>query len=583
VLLIWVGAALSGCGGGGSSTTGNSAATTTTTTTTGQWLLGPAGPAVAATINSADSTKSQPLQAVFAVDAKAPSTPQKVFSAGEAKLVSLTMQFSGADLGIRHYIYTNVDGRIYGVDRSAGIVTPAVISTLNTASSCLGNGFMPLMNLYQPARTWLVLKVPGVDGKCETGDDGYQAIRVDMNSNTAPLVLDSYPLTEFEDAKGDLIGLVALRGSNLVVLDADLQNPVAISPVVATSSLSLNAHVSYVDGRNILLYQDAGKVWGVDLSSASRTPVSLVTLASGDNLNIPTDDGSNVYLWISSGSSGERVIRVSSALQTSVVASLNTASNYGSLANVSGNRLVFGSYGSTNSTVVSMPKAGASSWTTLRTASSGPISWIELTHENAWISYQDSSTSALQAAVVTLDGSVSAALGNSHVLGSLVNIPSGTSLNSGVPEGTYADGVLVLQGASGEAFTTILQAGSSLALYDGNTRGLLKKLGTFPSAPSGRVDWVGPTLMLGAASLFEYVVIDANGNPTNGDLYFARLDSSGQLVKITSNLGTAAPASAVEKNTAALHAEAASVSGSQSASPLFSGVPDYIKRRLQRH
>jgi len=518
----------------GESVTSNNATLTVTQPTggNGYYLLASAGPIVDGTISFANGTQPLPTQAVVAVNTAAPNGGAvTVEPAGQTRFIFSSV-IEGAVNGnqvtnLRSRIATYFKaGRLYKVDQvvaDATLPTPQLVSALATTQVCGDSGIasVPIYatggNLANAQGSWMFLRGPGADNLCNTADDNYWAVRLDMLATDLPRTLPGEPQVDILAANGAYAGVVVRTGSQMRRSDADINN-------VNTVLFSIDP-VSYVNlGRTfgstlpgIWLFIEGGKLWGVNLA-APATRVELATLAAGESSSPSiASDGSSVFVGLST-STAARVLRVNESLTTTTVATLNQP-----LVNMglTLTRLVMQTQGSP-ANLLSVDKAGGAT-TPLASFGAGVIPGLLLTSgENVYMSqYQFGATGAsVSTLVIGADGSNPVMLAATDIKRAVA--PATASLAVGVSS-NYA--VILIDGVT----SLTSNAGGTLRAVNGATRATILTYGSLPASPEGPIyGAVADPLQFGQSGLLTFIDITSGF----GNLFYFKSDAAG-LIRVT--------------------------------------------------
>jgi hypothetical protein len=527
-------------GSASESVTSNNATLTVTQPTAGNgyYLLTSAGPLVDGTITFANGTQALPTQAVMAVNTAAPNSGAvTVEPAGLTRfLFSSVLEgtVNGSQVSnLRSRLGTYFKaGRLYKVDQvvaNATLPLPQLVSALATTQVCGDSGIAasPIYatgnNLANPQGSWLFLRGPGTDALCNTADDNYWAVRLDMLASDLPRTLPGEPQVDIVAANGAYAGVVVRDGNQMRRSDADINN---VNTLLFTVDAASYTNLGRTFGSSLpgfWLFIEGGKLWGVNLATPA-TRVELATLATGESSS-PTivSDGGSVFVGLSTSTSA-RVLRVNESLtNTTTVATLNQP-----LVNMALTltRLVMQTQGSP-ANLLSVEKAGGPT-TPLISFGAGVIPGVLLTSgENVYMAqYQFGTTGAtVSTLVIGGDGNNPVTLVSTDIKRGVA--PATVSLAVGV--GTnyaviLADGVTSLTS----------NAGATLRAINGATRATIVTYGSVPASPDGPV-YAATTdpLQYGQSGLFTFIDITSGF----GDLYYFKSDAAG-LIRVT-NFGSA--------------------------------------------
>ena len=507
------------------------------------YLLASAGPTVLAKITFANGMQDVPTQALLAVNAAAPGSgaltlepvgqTRFLFSSGVEGTVN-----AGQVSNLRSRIGTYFKGgRLYKIDQvvaNGGVPAPQVVSALTTTQVCGDAGiaasptYAQGNDLSNPPHGWMFLRGPGADGLCDTADDNYWAVRLDMLGTDLARTLPGEPQVDISTSNGGFAGVVLRAGNEMRRTDVDINNANTVLFSINAASYTNLGRVFGSTLPGIWLFIEGGKLWGVNLATPA-TRVELATLAAGESVSpqIGTD-GASAFVGLSTSTSA-RVLRVNESLtNTTTVTTLTQP-----LANLalSSTRLVMLTQGSP-ANLLSVAKAGGPT-TSLLSLGAGVIPGPLLAAgENVYLAqYQFGANGAsVSTFIVGTDGANPVTLANTDikrpVAAATLALAAGTDSTFAV---VLADGVASLAS----------NAGATLRAVNGATRATLVTYGSLPISPDGVVAGItGDPLQYGQAGLFTFIST-ASGD---GDLYFFKSDAAG-LIRVT-NFIPAAPAQA---------------------------------------
>jgi hypothetical protein len=522
-------------GSASDSVTSNNATLTVTQPTAGNgyYLLTSAGPLVDSTITFANGTQALPTQAVVAVNSAAPNNGAvTVEPAGQTRFLFSSViegTVNGSQVtNLRSRLGTYFKaGRLYKVDQvvaNATLPTPQLVSALATTQVCGDSGIASSPtyangnDLANPQGSWLFLRGPGADNLCDTADDNYWAVRLDMLATDLPRTLPGEPQVDIVAANGAYAGVVVRNGNQMRRSDAGINN---VNTLLFTIDATSYTNLGRTFGSSLpgfWLFIEGGKLWGVNLA-APATRVELTTLAAGESSSPSiVSDGASVFVGLSTSTSA-RVLRVNESLiNTTTVATLNQP-----LVNLALTltRLVMQTQGSP-ANLLSVDKAGGAT-TPLISFGAGVIPGVLLTSgENVYMSqYQFGATgAAVSTLVIGGDGSNPVTLVATDikrgVAPTTVSLAVGVSSNYAV---ILADGVTSLTS----------NAGATLRAVNGATRATIVTYGSVPASPDGPV-YAATTdpLQYGQSGLFTFIDITSGF----GNLYYFKSDAAG-LIRVT--------------------------------------------------
>jgi hypothetical protein len=528
-------------GSASESVTSSNATLTVTQPTAGNgyYLLTSAGPLVDGTITFANGTQALPTQAVVAVNAAAPGNGAvTVEPAGLTRFLFSSViegTVNGSQVSNLHSRLGTYfkGGRLYKVDQvvaNGTLPTPQLVSALTTTQVC-GDSGIPSSPTYangndlaNPSGSWQFLRGPGADGFCNTADDNFWAVRLDMLATDLARTLPGEPQVDIVAANGAFAGVVVRDGNQMRVTDSAAINNVntLLFTIDATSYTNLGRTFgSSLPG--FWLFIEGGKLWGVNLATPA-TRVELATLAAGESSS-PTivSDGGSVFVGLSTSTSA-RVLRVNESLtNTTTVATLNQPLVNTALTLT---RLVMQTQGSP-ANLLSVEKAGGPT-IPLISFGAGVIPGVLLTSgENVYMSqYQFGATgAAVSTLVIGGDGSNPVTLANTDIKRGVA--PATQSMAVGL-NNTFA--VILADGVT----SLTSNAGATLRAVNGATRSTIVTYGSVPTSPDGPV-YAATTdpLQYGQSGLLTFIDITSGF----GDLYCFKSDAAG-LIRVT-NFGNA--------------------------------------------
>ena len=540
-------------GSGSESVNSGSASLTVTQPTggNGYYLLASAGPTALGSITFANGTQSVPTQAVVAVNTAAPGSgavtieptgvTRFLFSNGVEGTINAG-QLSNLRSRIGTYFKA---GRLYKVDQvvaNGAVPTPQLVSALATTQVCGDSGmatsptYAQGNDLTNPQGGWMFLRGPGADNLCNTADDNYWAVRLDMVATDLARTLPGEPQVDILAANGAYAGVVVRDGNQMRRTDAAINNANALLFTVDAASYTNLGRAFGSSLPGFWLFVEGGKLWGVNLA-APATRVELATLVAGESVSpIIVSDGGSAFVGLSTSTSS-RVLRVNESLtNTTTTVTLNEPLANMALTLV---RLVIQTQGGA-AKLLSVEKAGGPT-TPLTTFGAGVIPGALLTAgENVYLAqYQFGATgSSVSTLVIGADASNPVTLVNTDIKRGVapasVSLAVGSNTNYAV---LLADGVTSLTSS----------AGATLRAVNGATRGTLVTYGSLPTSPDGVA--FGLTLdpyQYGQSGLFGFT------DPTSGaaDLYYFKSDGAGLIratnfVTVTALQTTRAQAQAV--------------------------------------
>ncbi len=519
--------------GSGSESVTSSNATLTVTQPVGgngYYLLGSAGPSVDGTITFANGPQTVPMPAVLAINTGAPgSGAVTIEPAGQTRFLFSSVIEGTVNAGqvtnlrSRFGTYFRA-GRIYKVDQvvaNGTVPSPVLVSALATTQVCSDSvipsfaGYASGNDIVNPQRSWLFMRGPGADTLCDTADDNFWAVRLDMVATDLARTLPGEPQVDILAADGTFAGVVVRDGNQMRRSDADINN-------VNTALFSVNA-ASYTNlGRSFgsslpgfWLFLDGGKLWGVNLA-APATRVELATLGAGEtNSPVIVSDGGSAFVGLSTATTA-RVLRVNESL--AIPTTVATLTQPLSQMAVTPTRLVMLTQG-TAANLLSVAKAGGPT-TPLDSLGAGVFPGALLASgENVYMAqYQIGATgSSVSTLVIGADGSNRQMLVDTDIKRGVA--PAIESLAGGF-NSTYA--VLLADGVA----SATSNAGATLRAVNGATRATLVTYGALPATPDGVV-FIGTIdpLQYGQSGLLTFSELTTG----SGNLYYFKSDAAGLI------------------------------------------------------
>jgi len=484
----------------------------------GRFLLAGAGPWSSGSVVFANGSQTFDSPALLAVSVAAPAGgPVTVEAAGAASQVFaqlLQAQVQGGQISQARSRLSLLfkGGRLHIIDHepASGVPVSRPISTLTSGQVC-GAGGLPsfpdfgrntLNDLALAVRSWIFLEAPGLDGTCGTADDTRHAVRADMSASDAPLVVNFSPLLEIWGADGSLQGVLVREGQQIRRLNAQLGSAQTIF-TLAAPNFSFDETAGFgTSFPGTWVFVDNGRLYGYALDGSSAAPTLLYTFTQAERERgnwAVASQGQNAYVAVDGGAGSSRLLRVTTALAATEVATGPAGFTY---IVATPTRVLF----RTSASLVSVP-LGAGDTVTLASAASGFGSFepIVVSGETVWFAQNDSSTEFATANTVRVmqsDGANPQTFVGSAIVRSLA---AATTTTTALQDENSA-AVLLAQGFTNEGW----YAGATLRTVDALTRQTLQTLGTVPSIParsnvfSASID----PLQLGQAGLFGLFNLD---------------------------------------------------------------------------
>ncbi len=495
-------------------------------------MLASAGPVDLGTITFANGVQNIATQALLEINTAAPGggavtvepVGQTSFLFNRAVEGTITGS-QVSNLRTRLGMYFK-GGRLYKVDQvvaNGTVPAPQLVSALATTQVCGDSGIasQPIYangnDFANPQGGWMFLRGPGADMLCDTADDNYWAVRLDMVATDLARTLPGEPQVDILAANGAYAGVVVRDGNQMRRTDAAINNA---NTLLLTVDAASYANLGRTFGSSLpgfWLFTEGGKLWGVNLATPA-VRVALATLDPGESVfPVIGSDGGSAFVGLSTSTSA-RVLRVNESLtNTTTVATLNQQ-----LANMALTltRLVLQTQGSP-AQLLSLEKAGGP-MTPLTTFGAGVIPGALLTSgENVYLAqYQFGATgSSVSTLVVGADGSNPVTLANTDIKRGVAPAVSPTvGLNN-----TYA--VVLADGVTG----LTSNAGATLRAVNGATRSTLVTYGSLPASPDGVISGITTDpLQYGQSGLFLF----SDFTTGIGNLYYFKSDAAG-LIRVT--------------------------------------------------
>lgn len=157
-----------------------------------------------------------------------------------------------------------------------GLPAEVRVSTINANSCEMSPTGRPLASvtgadIADINRSWKIFHKSGADAQCDTEDDRFFAVRVNMGPTDAPLEVQR-PVATLHSAQGALTGWLLRNGQQMQRVNADFTNPVTLFTLPADDlhfddDADLNNHWVFASG---------GKVYAVDLGATAPSTLTLV-------------------------------------------------------------------------------------------------------------------------------------------------------------------------------------------------------------------------------------------------------------------------------------------------------------------
>jgi hypothetical protein len=420
--------------------------------------------------------------------------------------------------------------RIWVVDHDApaGVPAPRQVSSLAQSAACGGlqlNG----NDFRNPAKSWGFFTVPGADGRCNTSDDAYVGVRLEMSPSAAPRSVDR-PVARVTDAVGSVSGFVVARGTQIRRVDAELSGALDLFSVSGVGFEPVGVHF----GRNlpgIWLFVDNGVLYGYDLGGTASTPTALATLPVGMRVDHAIGDGETGYVLLRSTDllspqQSTEVLKVGADLATAIT--MLSVPEPGGFAYSTPTRLLL----RTARSLVSVPKAGGTPTVLAADDGTWSVGAAHTSDETVYVNQYQVGPRRHRVMIIEADGSRRQLLDDAAVVG-VAAPPTVTLLNLGRPPlfVNQAQSIHIARGVSDG--TGLEFGGSTLITYDGATRAERTTAGVLQNGVRGSVasntSGAG-TLHLGQTGLLTYV-----NSAGIVDLYLFDSDAAG-ITRLTSFL-----------------------------------------------
>jgi hypothetical protein len=507
-------------------------------------LVAPAGPAASGTMSFANGPNGFQSQALMAVPT--PGTPGSAVTlepAGRALaggfFISLTLSGNTASNLRYHATVYARDGRLYKFEHNVPAGTPVqgqLLSSLATSSICVtgtaldeyGQGdFGP--DISNAARSWLLLRGPGADRQCNTGDDVTHGVRLDMAATTPAVTVVGEPVAPLLATNGAFTGLVMRNGNQVFRVDGNLANASNLFTLSSPSIVNPSPSLGGGPFNRLWLFVDGNTLYGVRLDNPG-TRVALATLTAGEQGTPPVlaADAGGAYVALVTPTSS-RVLRVSDSLAAPTP--LATFNGEVRALRVTPTRVVADVRASALQglppvdSVQSAPLAGGAAQSIVAPASGENLFVYGTVNEVVYAlgitttidPLTQQSTTRWATVIVNADGSNLQRLADTVLIGA--TLPGTFSVGAVIPFYGFIAASPVRPGAF-----TYNAAGATLRLIEGSTRNTVVTYGSLPAAPDGAVFQLasaaqGQGLLVGALDV-------ASGGPVN-DLFYLQSDAPG--------------------------------------------------------
>ena len=276
------------------------------------------------------------------------------------------------------------------------------------------------------SKWWKIVQKQGNDNQCDTSDDRFFAVRVDMAATEAPLEVPR-PVASIMSPQGVLTGWLVRNGQLMQRTSANFTNPVTLFTLPA-DDLEFEMDAGF---DSTWVFTSGDKVYAVDLSAAAPAALTpIVTLAQGETMfNSTYVVEKSLFVTISNGTT-TRVVRY--ALTTKAVTAVGSVPGTSSIAAVTPTRVIM--YGALGN-LLALPVGGGAAQLVYAPPTPRFGFQVQRGGERLWQDLQDSVVS------VNSDGSGVQVLPGARLAGCLYRAQ--ISLDS---DGLMCDAVLIVDG-----------------------------------------------------------------------------------------------------------------------------------------
>lgn len=347
------------------------------------------------------------------------------------------------------------------------------------------------------SRSWKIIQKEGSDAACNTGDDRYFAVKVSMGAGDAPLEV-MRPVSSLHNAQGALSGWVLRDGVQMLRVDADFTNPVALFTLPA-------ADLDFIDGYeldNRLLFTSGASLYSLDTGGAAPALATLVaTLADGESIVNTYLGNQDVFIAIGSLQS-TRVLRFAPA--SKAITTLGSVSAASSIVQVTPSRVIMaGALGSLRA----LPLAGGAAQTVYEPAEPGFTFLTLRGGERLWFISQGNVVS------INSDGSAMQTLPGAQLAGCILK-----------------DLLVVKEDLVQACDAVLVVQGSLVRSYDAQTGAVRIGYGTvtLPTAPMTSFFMIGTLTAWGQAGvLSQYIMHPTDSKQMMVVNYYLKTDQQG--------------------------------------------------------
>jgi hypothetical protein len=365
--------------------------------------------------------------------------------ASQATLLTAFPEATATNGGFVNFYWRNIlmaqNQRLYRQDMiaTAGLSASVPISTLTATSTCGGfsghsdGGFASDgFDLVDSLKSWNVFRKPGPDGNCQTKDDTFVAVRMNMAATDNPLAV-AQPVAAIHSANGALTGWLLRQGQQMQRVNADFSNPVADFTLPANDLI-------FDDGAHLLntfVFSSGSTIYAADLSApAPTTPTQVASLGAGEFFSyiVQGADGQTLLVAIHTGNA-TRVVRYNTSSKSSI--ELGTVPGLGNRLMPTPTRMV--AQNNSNGTLTATPLQGGQAQTIFTPATPNLSMTLYQAGERIWLQSGDAVVS------VNSDGTGQQTLPGAR-LAACVSPPAVLAWDEA------CDAVIVVQGATARAY-----------------------------------------------------------------------------------------------------------------------------------
>ncbi len=386
----------------------------------------------------------------------------------------------------------------------------AIVSSLNLDQVCgeYSEDNADAYDVVTPTLSYEVYRGKGADAACNTADDPFFAVRMDMGANTAPLTV-SEPMHALHDASGGLTGFLVRNGRQIARVNQHFAGATTLFTLPGEDLTTMDHGGNQ---GNTWLYSSDGKVYAYD-AAAAGAPDLVLTLAPGEavgeTLSIDTQD---MFFTVTGSLSDVRVVRYNLATRTLTQVGSLTIDGFGS-ANLylTPSRVLI--VNTASGALFSLPRNGGAAQQLLAGTTGFNFAFASIVGERVWLHYLASGN------VVSI---------NSDGSGTL-NFP-GAYQTSCVMKNT----VSVLNTAN-VCEHILMVEDSRLREYDGSTGALRLDYGSVPATPAGMRSMYALTTyaLHGQGAVLTQVVTDPDSFDTGAAAnYYFKVGQAG-LTRLT--------------------------------------------------